>query len=68
MSVANIKVDSTLLTELRRVTGEQTGQRAVFKALAYFLKEARQRRITDVLQSVAFDKKFDPLVLRRNER
>ena len=54
--------------ELRRITGEKTGQKAVRKALVYFLKEARQRRITKILQTISFKKGFDPLKLRRHER
>ena len=68
MSIANIKIPSKEIKELQKFTGEQTGQKAVQKALLYFLKEARQRRITKVLDSLSFKKGFDPLSLRRHER
>ena len=68
MGMANIKIPSTELDRLRRYTGEKTGQKAVQKALLYFLKEARQRRITQVIRSIGFRKGFDPLKLRHHER
>ena len=68
MSTANLKISSREVEELRRITGEKTGQKAVRKALVYFLKEARQRRITKILQTISFKKGFDPLKLRRHER
>ena len=68
MGLANIKISSESLRELQRYTGEKTGQKAVQKALVYFIKEARQRRISQVLASISFKKGFDPLKLRRHER
>jgi hypothetical protein len=68
MSVANIKIPSKEIKELQRFTGEKTGQKAVRQALLYFVKEARQRRISQILQKVSFKKGFDPLKLRRHER
>lgn len=68
MGVANIKLPSEKIEELRRHTGEKTGQKAVQKALIYYIKEARQRRITEVLQQISFRRGFDPLKLRRHER
>lgn len=68
MTLANIKVPSAMLERLKQYTGEQTGQKAVQKALGYFLAEARQRRITDVLDRVEFVEGFDPLTLRSHER
>ena len=68
MGLANIKISTQELEELKKYTQEQTGQKAVEKALIYFLKEARQRQIIDVLKDVAFQKGFNPLKLRRNER
>lgn len=68
MGLANIKIPSEKIQELKEATRETTGQKAVEKALVYFLKEARQRQILDVLGEVSFKKGFDPLRLRRNER
>ena len=68
MATANIKLASTSLEELKRHTGEATGQKAVQKALLYFLTEARQRRITKVLEKVSFQRGFDPLKSRQRER
>lgn len=68
MARANIKLTSGLLRRLKRYTGEVTGQKAVQTALLYFLKEARQRRLTKVLQTISFRKGFDPLRLRAHER
>ena len=68
MGYANIKISSEEIEELKRHTGESTGQKAVDKALIYFLREARQRRITQILQKVSFKKGFDPFRLRKNER
>jgi hypothetical protein len=68
MSIANIKIPSETVKELQNYTGEKTGQKAIQKALLYFIKEARQRRITQVLQKVSFKKGFDPLKLRHHER
>jgi len=68
MGIANIKIPSEEISELRCHTGEKTGQKAVQKALIYYLKEARQRRIVKALQDVSFLRGFNPLKLRRYER
>lgn len=68
MGLANIKLPTEMLGRLKRYTGEKTGQRAVQKAILYFLKEARQRRIAKVLSSISFQKGFHPLKLRTHER
>lgn len=68
MGLANIKVASQDINALRRYTGEKTGQKAVQTAILYFIKEARQRRIVQVLQESSFQKGYDPLMLRRRER
>ncbi len=68
MGVANIKIPSEMIQALECYTGEKTGQKAVQKALIYFLKEAKQRQITQVLRSISFRKGFDPLKLRDHER
>lgn len=68
MSVANIKIPSKEVRELQKITGEKTGQKAVQKALVYFIREARQRRIPQILDSISFKKGFDPLKLRSHER
>ena len=66
MSQANIKIRTQQIQELKKITGENTGQKAVDKALLYYLKDAKQRRIIDVLDQVEFVEGFDPLVIRRN--
>lgn len=68
MSLANIKIPTEEIEELKRHTEEKTGQKAVERALAFFLREARQHRIVDVLRQIKFRKGFDPLKLRHNER
>ncbi len=68
MSVANIKIPSKTVKALQKYTGEKTGQKAVAKALIYFIREARQRRVLDALQAISFKKGFDPLKLRHHER
>lgn len=68
MALANIKIPSGEIERLQKYTGEKTGQKAVQKALLYFMKEARQRRISLVLQRISFRKNFDPLKLRYHER
>jgi hypothetical protein len=68
MQVANIKIPSKEIRELKKITGEKTGQKAVQKAMVYFMREARQRRIVQVLDFISFKKGFDPLKLRSHER
>ena len=68
MKQANIKLLTREIEELKKQTGEVTGQKAVRKAILYFLKEARQRRITEILQEISFHPGFDPLKFRHNER
>lgn len=68
MATANVKIPSATLSRLKRYTGEGTGQKAVQKALLYFLSEARQRRITKVLETISFRRHFNPLALRAHER
>lgn len=68
MALANIKLSTQEIEALKRYTDEKTGQKAVRKALLYFLKEARQKRVTLALQSVSFKSGFNPLKLRHGER
>ncbi len=68
MSTANIKIPTDKVKEIKAITGESTGQKAVQKALLYFIKEARQRKITQVLDSIEFEPKYNPLKLRHSER
>lgn len=68
MSVANIKIKTKDVEELKKLTRESTGQKAVQKAIVYFLREVRQRQIVDVLDKISFRQDFNPLKLRRNER
>lgn len=68
MAEANIKLSTQEIQVLKKYTEEKTGQKAVRKALLYFLKEARQRRVTGALQSISFKPKFNPLKLRHGER
>lgn len=65
---ANIKLDSESLEELKRVTGEATGQKAVEHAVIYLLREARQRDILNFLKQKRFTDEFDPVSLRTHER
>ena len=68
MSTANIKIASKTIESLKKLTGEATGNKAVQKAIKYFMREAKQRRILKVLDAISFDEDYDPLELRRNER
>ncbi|MBI3541116.1 MAG: hypothetical protein HY073_03140 [Deltaproteobacteria bacterium] len=68
MSIANIKLPTEEINLLCQYTGQKTGQKAVQTALLYYLKEARQRRISQILPKISFHKGFNPLRLRRRER
>lgn len=68
MSYANIKIASSQIQELKRLTGEETGQKAILKAVRYFVREAKQRNIPMVLEEISFYEGFDPLKMRKNER
>ena len=68
MSYSNIKVESSDIKELKRITGENTGQKAILKAIHYFLREAKQRHAPQALEEISFQEGFDPLKLRKNER
>ena len=68
MGVTNIKIPSQSIKELKKYTGEKTGQKAIQKALVYFIRDVKQRRIADVLREISFKRGFDPLKLRRHER
>ena len=68
MTYANIKIPSDEINALKSLTGESTGQKAVQKALAYFLRMAKQRSVLEVLEKISFQKNFNPLALRKNER
>jgi hypothetical protein len=65
---ANIKLSTQEIEALKAYTDEKTGQKAVRKALLYFLKEARQKRVTQALQTTSFKPGFNPLKLRHGER
>ena len=67
-NVANIKIESVTLNELKKITNEPTGQKAVKKALLYFLKEARQRDLLNFLNGNRFSVDFNPLQSREDER
>lgn len=68
MGFANIKIPSDEIKRLKKATGEKTGQKAVHKALTFFLREARQRGIVEILQNTAFRVGYDPVKLRQHER
>jgi len=68
MSVANIKIKSKDLQQLKLLTGQETGQKAVETALRFFVRQARQRKIIETLQDISFRPGFDPLKLRKYER
>lgn len=67
-TVANIKIESITIEELKKFTKQATGQRAVEKALIYFMREARQRDLIKFLSGQRFATDFDPLSLRSNDR
>lgn len=60
MGISNIKLSSDTIRKLQKLTGQKTGQKAVEAAINYFETEARQRRITEVLQQVSFKPKAHP--------
>ena len=68
MGKANIKLTSDELEELKLYTKEKTGQKAVEKALLYFLREAKQRNILKILEEIDVKPNYNPLKLRRYER
>lgn len=65
---ANIKISSDELKELKQATREPTGQKAVQKAIVYFLREARQRDLVEFLSGGRFKEGYNPKDLRDNER
>jgi hypothetical protein len=68
MSTQNIKLPTALVSQLKSLTQEKTGQGAVEAALGDFLRLAKQRTFIGELRKVEFRKGFDPLHLRKNER
>lgn len=68
MATANIKLSSEKIELLKKYTEENTGQKAVLKAVLYFLRDARQRNIINVLKEIKFDSDYDPVKARENER
>jgi len=68
MSTANIKLDSSKIFELKAVTGEATGQKAIEVAIEEFLKLKRKLNVAENLKKVKFQDKFDPLKLRKSDR
>lgn len=68
MSYSNIKIESSEIRELKQATGEKTGQKAILKAIRYFLRESKQRNIPKMLEEISFEEGFDPLKLRKHER
>jgi|688.fasta_scaffold1672662_2 hypothetical protein len=68
MASQNIKLPSELVSQLKSLTQEKTGQGAVEAALEDFLRLAKQRTFIKELKKIQFRKGFDPLHLRTNER
>ncbi len=68
MGFSNIKLKTKEIQELKKFTQEKTGQKAVRKALLFFLVLARQRQIIKLLETIKFHKKFNPIKLRQHER
>lgn len=68
MGLANVKLDAAEIAELKKYTKEKTGQKAVEKALIYFLRDAKQRNILNVLKDIDIRPNYDPLKLRNYER
>ena len=67
MGIANIKLPSKQLSDLKRVTGEKTGQKAVQAALEAFLRLSRRRNIIQVIRQTGFRRDYDPLQERRKD-
>lgn len=68
MRFANVKLRTEEIEEIKKYTNENTGQKAVRKALLYFLREAKQRNILNVLKTIKIHPNYDPLKLRQYER
>lgn len=68
MATQNIKLSSALVSQLKNLTQEKTGQGAVEAALEDFLRFAKQRTFIAELKKIEFRKGFDPIHLRNNER
>jgi hypothetical protein len=68
MKTANIKLESSKISELKSVTGEATGQKAIEVAIEEFLKNRRKLNLFENIQKVKFKDGFDPLKLRSRDR
>ena len=68
MSTANIKLKSSKISELKSVTGENTGQKATEVAIEEYLKYKRNLNLFDNLQKVKFKSGFEPQKLRNRDR
>ena len=68
MSVANLKISSKLVKQLKALTGEATGQKAIDTALDTFIQQSKRRNILETLNKISFIPGYDPLALRKNER
>ncbi len=68
MAQANIKLSTKEIEELKKYTQEKTGQKAVEKALVYFLRDAKQRNILKVLKAIKIRRNYNPITLRDYER
>lgn len=68
MAKQNIKISSETIQQLKQITQEQTGQKAVEAAISEVLRGAQQRAFVETLKQAKFRKNFDPLNLRRHDR
>ncbi|MBL6989887.1 MAG: hypothetical protein ISR65_08915 [Bacteriovoracaceae bacterium] len=68
MSTANIKLSSSLIKELKKLTGEKTGQKAVEKVIHFFQINKKQQDFLKEFENISFQKGFNPLSLRKKDR
>ena len=68
MSVSNLKIPSKLVKQIKALTGETTGQKAVDAALDTFIQQSKRRNILSTLKQISFIPGYDPLAPRKNER
>lgn len=68
MGLANLKLTTEEIEELKKFTQEKTGQKAIKKVIIYYLRDAKQRNILKTLKNIKISPNYNPLKLRSYER
>ena len=64
----NLAIDDRLIDEAREAGGHRTKREAVTAALQEYVNRRKQQRILELVDQIAYDKRYDYKAARRGKR